>query len=141
MKHLKTLISGKQRLSRFLIAGGLATFVHWLSMYVLIRFGMTAEPATAFGAALGLLANYSLQYRYAFRSALPHRVAFSRYLSTSALGWGLNLALFSFIRFAGADTLVSQVVTTGLVAFANYLLADRYVFHEEPNTNIESPHA
>ncbi|MAZ05609.1 MAG: polysaccharide synthesis protein GtrA [Halomonas sp.] len=124
------------RLPRFLLAGGFATLLHWLIMLVLIRFGVGAVSATSIGATMGLLANYALQHRYAFCSALPHRVAFPRYLTGAGLGWGLNLLSFSLLMAAGTTVALSQLVATGLVAFANYLFAKRFVFHEKTTINL-----
>ncbi|SNC60497.1 Putative flippase GtrA (transmembrane translocase of bactoprenol-linked glucose) [Marinobacter sp. es.048] len=129
--------TGWGRLPRFLLAGGAATLLHWLTMLVLIGWGLTAVLATATGATVGLLTNYVGQHRYAFCSGLPHRVAFPRYLTGAALGWTLNLMGFSLLLVAGLSTAPSQMITTGLVAFANYFFARRFVFHEEPTINSQ----
>ncbi len=129
--------TGRSKLPRFLLAGGVATLLHWLTMLVLIDWGLNAVPATATGATVGLLANYFGQHRYAFRSDLPHRIAFPRYLTGAALGWGLNLAGFSLLLVAGLSIVPSQVITTGLVALANYFFAQRFVFHEEQTINAQ----
>lgn len=129
--------TGWSRLPRFLLTGGIATLLHWLTMLVLIDWGVSAVPATATGAVVGLLANYVGQYRYAFCSDLPHRMTFPRYLSGAALGWALNLTGFSLLLVAGLGVAPSQIITTGLVAFANYLVAQRFVFHEEQTINLQ----
>ncbi|AXS85320.1 MULTISPECIES: GtrA family protein [Marinobacter] len=125
------------RLPRFLLAGGFATLLHWLTMLALIGFGMSAVVATTIGATIGLLMNYLAQHRYAFCSGLPHRIAFPRYLTGASLGWILNLLSFSLLLAAGISVALSQLIATGLVAFANYLFAERFVFHEEPTTDIQ----
>ena len=119
------------------MAGGLATLCHWLVMLCLLRLGLDAMLATGVGATAGLLVNYLLQHRYAFRSDLPHPVAFPRYLLGSGLGWILNLAGFSLLLMAGAGIAPSQIIATGLVALANYLFAKRFVFHEAPTANAQ----
>ncbi len=129
--------NGWGRLPRFLLAGGAATLLHWLTMLVLIGWGLNAVLATATGATAGLLANYIGQHRYAFCSNLPHRIAFPRYLTGAALGWALNLAGFSLLLVTGLGVAPSQLITTGLVAFANYLFAQRFVFHEEQTINVQ----
>ncbi|HEY9120141.1 MAG TPA: GtrA family protein [Marinobacter sp.] len=129
------------RLPRFLLAGGVATLLHWVTMLVFIRAGLDAVLATGIGATVGLLANYFAQHRYAFSSGLPHGIAFPRYLTGAALGWALNLAGFSLLLAAGAGVAPSQMITTGLVAFANYLFAQRFVFHEEPTIHTQYPDA
>lgn len=120
-----------KRLLRFLTGGGFATLVHWSVMFALIRAGSDAVLATATGATVGLAINYLAQYRYTFRSGLPHRVAFSRYLAGAGLGWGLNLAGFSAVYAVTGVPMASQVVATGVATLANYLLAEKFVFQEE----------
>ena len=115
--------TGWRRVPRFLLAGGVATLFHWLTMLVLIGWGLNAVLATATGATVGLLANYVGQYRFAFCSNLPHRA--------------LNLTGFSLLLMAGLSVAPSQIITTGLVAFANYLFAQRFVFHEEQTINVQ----
>ncbi|MCW8867422.1 MAG: GtrA family protein [Marinobacter sp.] len=124
-------------LPRFLLAGGIATLIHWLTMLIFIGWGTNALLATAIGATVGLLANYVGQHRYAFYSDLPHRIAFPRYITGAALGWALNLAGFSLLLVTGLSVAPSQLITTGLVAFANYLFAQRFVFHEEQTINVQ----
>ncbi|SFM46141.1 GtrA family protein [Marinobacter pelagius] len=119
-------------LPRFLMAGGMATLLHWLIMMVLVRAGVNAVAATAIGASAGLIANYIGQHRFAFCSALPHRVTFPRYLAGAGIGWILNLLSFVLLRIADANVAFAQITATGVVALANYLFAERFVFHEEP---------
>lgn len=125
------------RLPRFLLAGGAATVFHWSTMVVLIGFGVNALLATTIGATLGLLANYVAQHRYAFCSDLAHRIAFPRYLTGAGFSWILNLLCFSLLMASGLGVAPAQFVATGLVAFANYLFARRFVFHEEQTINVQ----
>lgn len=122
-------------LLRFVAGGGAATLVHWLVMFLMIQAGTDARLATATGATAGLAVNYLAQYRYTFQSGLPHRVALSRYLACAGLGWGLNLAGFSAMYTATGITMVSQAVATTATAFANYLLAEKFVFQGESSND------
>ncbi len=122
---------GLKRVFRFLTCGGVATVVHWLVMFAMIQAGTDAMLATATGATTGLAVNYLAQYRYTFRSGLPHRVAFSRYLAGAGLGWGLNLAGFTVMYTVTGTPMASQIVATAVATLANYLLAEKFVFQEE----------
>ena len=126
-----------RRLPRFLLAAGVSTLLHWLTMLILIGWGCNAVLATAAGATAGLLANYVGQHRFTFSSELPHRIAFPRYLTGAAAGWILNLAGFSLLLATDLGVAPSQILTTGLVAFANYFFAQRFVFHEEQTINAQ----
>ncbi|WP_417565176.1 GtrA family protein [Marinobacter sp.] len=120
-----------KRLLRFLTGGGFATLMHWSVMFALIWTGSDAVLATATGATVGLAINYLAQYRYTFRSGLPHRVAFSRYLAGAGLGWGLNLASFTAMYAGTGLPMVSQIAATAVATLANYFLAEKFVFQEE----------
>lgn len=116
------------RVLRFLASGGLATLAHWLCMFGLVATGTDARLATAIGATVGLLLNYAGQYRFAFRSSMPHRLTFPRYLTSAGLAWVLNLAAFSALYAGSANAVLAQVVATAAVTLANYALAERFVF-------------
>ncbi len=131
MKPAESQPARWSRLFRFLTGGGFATLAHWLVMMLLIRAGMDARLATAAGATVGLALNYLAQYRYTFQSALPHRVAFLRYLAGAILGWGLNLAVFSVMYATTDSAMSSQAVATAAATLANYFLAEKLVFQEE----------
>jgi len=123
-------------LPRFLMTGGMATLIHWLIMLTLVRAGLDPVAATAIGASAGLLANYIGQHRFAFCSPLPHRVTFPRYLAGAGMGWTLNLLSFALLQLAGATVAFAQIAATAVVALANYLFAERFVFHEESTRDI-----
>lgn len=131
MRSVRPQAERWKRLLRFLTGGGLATLVHWLVMFLLIQADIDARFATAIGATVGLVVNYLAQYRYTFRSGLPHRLAFSRYLASTSLGWCLNLAGFSAIYTATGTPMFSQAVASAATVLANYLLAEEFVFQEE----------
>jgi len=119
-----------ERLLRFVTGGGIATLAHWLVMFALIQTGISAVPATAAGATVGLAVNYVAQHRYTFRSGLAHRVAFPRYLTSAGLGWSLNLIAFAAIYSATGMAMASQAAATAAATLANYLLAEKFVFPE-----------
>jgi len=131
MKPVENKHARWEKALRFLTGGGIATLAHWLVMVALIRAGIGAVAATATGATVGLAINYLAQHRYTFRSGLPHRVAFTRYLASAGLGWSLNLAVFSAVYAATGAPAAAQLVATATATFANYLLAAKFVFQEE----------
>jgi putative flippase GtrA len=137
MKLLTMLETRLGRLPRFLVAGGGATLIHWLTMWALVQTGVDARLATSIGAGVGLLVNYLAQHRFTFESNLAHGVAFPRYLAGAALGWVLNLVAFSALIGAGAGIVWSQGIATAVVALANFLFAQRFVFHEAPDETPE----
>ena len=117
---------------RFLMCGGAATLVHWLAMAALMRAGLAPGAATAAGALAGALANYPLQQGWTFGSPLKAG-ALPVYGLVCLLGWCLNGALFLLLHQALAVA-PAQVLTTALVALANYTLYKRWVFHDGSHT-------
>jgi len=121
------------QLRGFLAAGGLATGFHWLVMAVLVGAGLAPALATASGSLSGAALNYGLQRRLAFRHAGPHSLTLWRYVVSCIAAWLCNLVLFFFLNSVLAwSVIVSQLITTGLVAALNYIVYERLVFYE-PN--------
>lgn len=119
------------RPARFVVAGGLATTVHWAAMAAGVAAGMDAVAATASGAAVGAAANYALQRRALDAGAVCHRRAVPRYLLACAIAWVANLVVFAALLALTTWTItIAQAVTTAVVAALNFLLYDRLVFHD-----------
>lgn len=115
---------------RFVSSGALATGVHWLAMAALIGAGLAPAVATAGGVVAGAATNYPLQQRWTF-GARPGLAALPGYLLTCGLGVLLNSTAFLLLhRGLALSVAPAQLVTTALVAVANYTLYKRCVFHE-----------
>jgi putative flippase GtrA len=125
------IVTRESRVLRFLLAGGAATALHWLVMGLFVLLGVTPVLATAAGAGVGLVFNYLAQHAWAFRSQLAHRQALPRYLASALIGWCLNLAVFSSLQQLNAGIVAAQIGATALVALINFLLSERFVFHEQ----------
>lgn len=119
------------RIKRFILAGGLATGIHWLLMASLISVGTDPLAATAAGATGGLLANYALQKNYTFESKRAHRIAFPSYLVSALFGWIINFMVFAALHMLTGWIAVTQLVATGFAAAANFLVMKHYVFHKD----------
>ena len=99
-------------------------------MCLLVWAGVRPTAATALGALFGALINYLLQYHYAFQSSHPHGATLARYTVACVVGWSANLLLFSLLLWWSNQVLISQLCTTALVAFLNYFVYRRMVFHD-----------
>ncbi len=121
-----------RQLYGFMVAGGLATLFHWFVMAILIGTGLEPTLATVTGSVSGAALNYGLQRQLVFRSAGPHRYTLWRYISACFVAWFCNLVFFYLLhRVLALPVMLSQVVTTGLVAALNYIVYQRLVFHEQ----------
>jgi len=117
---------------RFCLSGGLASVVHFTTMYLTLQAGASPAFSTALGAVVGAWANYLLQYRLTFHSRQRHRVAAGRYVCTVAISWTLNLLIFVVLCAAlGGHVLLAQVVTTAAVALCNYWMLKHLVFFQD----------
>jgi len=115
---------------RFLIAGGLATLVHWSVMAILVYQDMSPVRASTAGAIVGAVINYMLQFHWAF-SARSHEKAAPAYACTLLLGWCANAATLAFfISVTQLDTRLGQACATATVAAMNFILYKKVVFHE-----------
>lgn len=124
-----SLLQRSHRLIRFLVSGVSATLIHWAGMAALLALGTHASMATASGAAIGATANYVMQRRFTFHSSARHRDLIPLYIAAVALGWVVNLLVFSVLHDAVHLTIpLAQVSTSLAVAFMNYWIFKRIVF-------------
>jgi len=122
-----------QELRKFIVysaVGALATGVHYAVMVGLVRWANSPEVlATCIGFVSGAFVKYPLNYGVVFASRERHQVAIARFVMGLAVGFALNAAIFAtLLKFLDAYYMVSQVITTGIVLFANYLLARYWIF-------------
>ena len=115
---------------RFILSGGTATAIHYLTMFVLIYFDTPAAVATAVGALVGAVLNYVFQYYYTFRSIRRHLHSLLSYIFASGLSWTSNLVLFLLFHDAiGMHIVIAQLITTAMVTVQNYFVYKKAVFH------------
>ncbi len=116
----------------FVTAGGLATLFHWFVMAGLIATGLEPTFSTASGSFSGAVMNYGLQRHLAFRYAGSHKSTVWRYVLSCVFAWVCNLAFFYVLNdLLALPVMLSQGITTGLVAALNYLVYQRLVFYEQ----------
>jgi|TARA_B110000091_G_scaffold191306_1_gene215008 putative flippase GtrA len=120
---------------RFLVSGGIATVVHWSTLWGLINLQVEAVLASSIGAFVGAIVNYVLQYFFTFKTERQHKQALLAYIPAVAFSWSLNLVLF-YSLYGGLFTepLMAQVVTTAVVAVVNFLVYKKVVFRAKSDT-------
>lgn len=118
-----------KQLKRFVMSGGGATLLHLSSMTLLVWLGVNAIFATAFGMVLGAVVNYIFQYYYTFDSNTKHHTSIFKYGMSVALSFASNMLLFTlFYTLLHFNALVSQLMTSALVAIQNYCIYKKFVF-------------
>lgn len=129
MANASSLLKLVKLVLRFLVSGGIATAAHWLVLWALVSVHVDAVLASSFGAFVGAVINYFLQYFFTFKTKRSHKQAVAAYLPAVVFSWCLNLALFyGLYGHLFADAMAAQVVTTGIIMVVNFLLYKRVVF-------------
>jgi putative flippase GtrA len=133
-----------RELRRFLgyaAAGVVATATHYAVMVALVTWANFPEVvASCVGFLAGACVKYPLNYWAVFASEQQHRVAVPRFVLSLAVGFVLNALLLAILlRVLDVHYMVSQVLTTGVVLFVNYLLARYWVFLPRAGSDEQKP--
>ncbi|SEK27984.1 Putative flippase GtrA (transmembrane translocase of bactoprenol-linked glucose) [Roseateles sp. YR242] len=128
------------RFGRFLLVGGVATAVHYVTAFGLLTLaGWPPVRASATGFIVGALANYALNARFTFGLKGGHGRHLPRFAAVAGLGWLLNAAgMWGLLRL-GLHPYLAQPVVTILVLFCNFLLNALWAMrpHSSPPPNSE----
>lgn len=118
---------------RFTGVGCISAIGHYGLLILLVQVaGVDAVAASAAGALLGAVINYTLNYHFTFRSSKAHHESASKFVVVAALGLGLNtLFMWFFVGLLAMHYLPAQVVTTGLVLIWSFLANRFWTFHEK----------
>lgn len=120
-----------QQFVRFFGVGCVSAVGHYGLLILLVQVaGVDAVPASAAGALLGAWINYTLNYRFTFRSNKRHAESVSKFAVVALIGLLLN-TLFMWI---GVDLLhlyylLAQILTTGLVMVWSFMANRFWTFH------------
>ena len=80
---------------------------------------------------MSALANYALNYHFAFRSAKAHISALHRFTLVAMTGLAINTMLMAvMVETMESHYLFSQAISTGIVLFWNFILNLRWSFRE-----------
>jgi len=102
--------------------GFISAIGHYGLLIALVQIGgVPAVPASAAGALLGAWINYTLNYHFTFRSSKRHREAVVKFAAIAIIGLSLNTVfMWVGVELIGAHYLLSQIITTGLIALWNF---------------------
>jgi putative flippase GtrA len=124
------LIAELRRFLLYAVAGAAATATHYAVMIAMVQWANWPEVlATCVGFLAGACVKYPLNYWGVFASRQRHSVAMTRFVLALGISFVLNAAIFALLlHVLDVHYMVSQVLTTGVVLFANYLLARCWIF-------------
>jgi putative flippase GtrA len=117
-------------LLRYAGAGAIGTAAHYVLLVALVRFAhVDPVVASTAGALLGALVNYGLNHRLTFASDKAHHVSVPRYATVALGGVALNGIMLAALLAPGTlHYLVAQLLATGTVFVAGYLVNRRWTF-------------
>ena len=117
----------------FATVGVFGTATHYATLIAGVSLGVDPVIASALGWSLGAVVNYSLNYRFTFRSELSHRQAAPRFALVAATGLLLNTLLMTVeVGPLGLHYLVAQTFATGTILCCNFVLSRTWAFRERP---------
>jgi len=124
---------------RFIFVGGICTGIQYIILIVLVNWtAFSVVLASGFGFSISTLVNYFLSRSFTFRSNVPHRMAFPKFISVAVTGLLSNTVLMMlFYGLLGIYYLLSQIITTGLVMIMNYLV-NRYWSFAHSSASVSS---
>ena len=133
---VKAVVAEAKRFLSYGIAGLAATASHYATMVGLVwTMGGREVLASSLGFTVGALVKYPLNYWLVFESRQHHRVAVPRFMVSLVFSFALNAGLFALLlRLLDVHYMVSQVLTTGAVILANYVIARLWVFRHTPGS-------
>jgi putative flippase GtrA len=102
--------------------GALSTGLHFLSLGLLVeQVGLDPVVASCTGFLVLVLLNYYLNYRYTFRSDVPHVAALPRFAVVSMTGLVINASLMYILHSVlDVNYWIAQTVATGTVLVWNF---------------------
>jgi putative flippase GtrA len=117
--QMKPLI---RQFTRFVVVGGVATAIQYAILIACVEaLGWTAAAGSGVGFVLSSIVNYSLNYRFTFRSSRAHRSAVWRFVVVSSGGLLLNVGLMAlFVSHWRVPYMPAQVLVTGITLVWNF---------------------
>ena len=119
-----------RQFSKFTGVGFASAIGHYGVLIGMVQLaGTDPVPASAAGATLGAVINYSLNYHFTFRSNQQHKEAFLKFLLIAAVGLVLNtIFMWIGVKKFGIEYVFSQIITTGLVLFWSFFANRHWTF-------------
>ena len=118
---------------RFSGVGILGTIAHYATLIALVQIiKANAVLSSCAGFILGALVNYSLNYRYTFRSNMRHSEAMIKFFTVALVGLVSNALIMGFaVEILNVHYVLAQVMATGIVLFWNFTGNRLWTFREK----------
>ena len=110
------------------LTGVVATAAHYSLMWLLLRGGMSAIPASTLCFCVGAITRFFLSYFHVFSPTLNISTTMFRFIGALALQMGANSLLLGELLNLGVSLWIAQVITTVLLTAFNYIACRVWVF-------------
>lgn len=116
---------------RFSLVGVIGTAGHYTTLLLLVNLcRISPVVASALGSVAGALINYSLNYRFTFRSQAAHGVSLLKFMLVALVGALVNLGtMWVGVNVLQMDYIIVQLVGTSLVLVLGFVLNRAWIFH------------
>lgn len=114
---------------RYASAGAVGTAAHYLAVIVAVElFHWVPWVGAAWGATLGALVNYLLNYHLIFASSQPHRATLPRFMTVAAVSVVINISAVRWGADLGIHYLLAQAAGTVLALCIGFALNKAWTF-------------
>jgi putative flippase GtrA len=115
--------------TKFALAGGAGTALHYLLLIVLVSgFDVQAAHAAFVGAVAGACVVYLINRRYTFDSQRAHAQTLPRFAFMATIGALLNSMLVGTISASGMHFLLAQMIATIVILVINFIVSKLWIF-------------
>jgi len=123
------LLAVKQFAS-FTGVGAIGTAAHYCVLIALVDvLQLRPIPSSALGFTVGAFVNYSLNYRFTFRSTKMHRESMPKFFIVATAGLLLNTAIMGVLTaMLSVHYLLAQIVATAGVLVWNFSINRCWTF-------------
>ncbi len=110
--------------------GALGTAGHYAVLVILVQ-AANASPtcSSALGFVVGALINYSLNYRYTFRSTKSHQETLIKFMLVAIFGFFINTGIMYLgTELMQINYLIVQIASTAIVLVTNFAFNKTWTF-------------
>lgn len=103
-----------------MLTGRLTVDAHYSVMWLLVRSGMAAVPASEIGFPAGAATRFFLSYTKVFSPTDGVPLNLARFIVALGLQWIANIALLDALPMTGPQLWLAQIGTTVMLTFISY---------------------
>lgn len=119
-------------LSRYVVAGAVATAAEWGSFYFLaVVIGIYYQFGVAASLILGAATNYLINKTYTFKNKSRKITSqFVLHLGVSAFSWAAHMGvMFVLVDLISLEKMLSKILATAIMLLPNYMMYKHTVFN------------